>query len=468
MNGDLTNDPLGLVFNSGNDAYGGETGLTMTAGTTFDNAGTLDMLYSAGMDLRDGGITFNNTGVMEAGLGANTLGPTIYANASPDDTMGLGGTINPVLAGGYIPQFQSVPPGDPIPPIDYDMVHANFSNPNGLDLSCGAGIGGGFGMSCSSTSAAAAVLVDAATNTDDPTTTTVVSSSPLAPYGNGTAPTSNFGQSVTFTATVTPAGSPSPTGTVTFFDGVTVLGTAPLSTAGGITSASVTAPLLTTGAHPVMALYSGDATSIMSSSFQITQVVDANTTTVSVTSAPASAGLGHPLTLSAKMVPSLAAGQAPTGEVLFYDGGVFLGAAKVSTAAGVTRATIASAALLTGPNSITAAYTGDVDYTGSFSTAITATVATPVAPAALKIKGPSKVTAGKQYKANASATGTALQFFALATSPATHKRLAISPAGAVTFTVPKKGLSSFSYVVVVMNAAGRLEGGLVKVTVKKA
>ena len=69
VNGNLTNVASGLVFDSGNDTYGGGTGLTMAAGTTFDNAGTLDMLYPGGMDLRDGAVTFRNSGVLNAGLG---------------------------------------------------------------------------------------------------------------------------------------------------------------------------------------------------------------------------------------------------------------------------------------------------------------------------------------------------------------------------------------------------------------
>ena len=37
VNGNLTNAASGLVFDSGNDTYGGGTGLTMATGRTFDN-----------------------------------------------------------------------------------------------------------------------------------------------------------------------------------------------------------------------------------------------------------------------------------------------------------------------------------------------------------------------------------------------------------------------------------------------
>jgi hypothetical protein len=65
---------------------------------------------------------------------------------------------------------------------------------------------------------------------------------------------SNPGQAVTFTATV--AGTPMPTGTVTFQDGGVALG-APVALVAG--SAQVTTNTLSTGVHQITALYSGDA-----------------------------------------------------------------------------------------------------------------------------------------------------------------------------------------------------------------
>jgi len=47
-----------------------------------------------------------------------------------------------------------------------------------------------------------------------------------------------FGQSITFTATVTSGGSGTPTGTVTFKDGTTTLGTGTLNTSGVATFAT--------------------------------------------------------------------------------------------------------------------------------------------------------------------------------------------------------------------------------------
>jgi hypothetical protein len=81
-------------------------------------------------------------------------------------------------------------------------------------------------------------------------TTTTLSSSALSG--------SSFGQTVTFTVTVTPAAGSTgtPTGTVTFEEGTTVLGTAPLGTDGTATFSTAT---LAVGSHTITAVYSGDA-----------------------------------------------------------------------------------------------------------------------------------------------------------------------------------------------------------------
>jgi hypothetical protein len=95
-----------------------------------------------------------------------------------------------------------------------------------------------------------------------PTTTTLVSS--LNP--------STQGQAVTFTATVTPAFGSTPTGTVTFHDGTTVLGK-------GVVNASTHQAVFTTsvlgvGSHSITAGYGGDANFLSSTSRVLTQVVN--------------------------------------------------------------------------------------------------------------------------------------------------------------------------------------------------
>jgi hypothetical protein len=79
-------------------------------------------------------------------------------------------------------------------------------------------------------------------------------------------------QAVTFTATVTPSGSGTPTGTVTFLDIKTTLGTATLGSSG---AATFTTSSLTVGTHSVTARYSGDSNFNSGSSAVLLQTVNA-------------------------------------------------------------------------------------------------------------------------------------------------------------------------------------------------
>ena len=84
-----------------------------------------------------------------------------------------------------------------------------------------------------------------------------------------------FGQSVTFTATVKAAslGSGTPSGTVTFYDGSTTLGSATL---GGAGTASFTISSLSVGSHSIKVSYGGDADFKASTSAVLKQSVRAS------------------------------------------------------------------------------------------------------------------------------------------------------------------------------------------------
>jgi|GEM_PF-1596543 len=100
------------------------------------------------------------------------------------------------------------------------------------------------------------------------TTTTLSSSSS----------TSNFGQSITLTAQVSgPAGTAAPTGTVTFKEGATVLGTSSLNQSG---QASLSISSLSVGSHSITAEYGGDNNFTGSTSAVVTHSVGQIATTV--------------------------------------------------------------------------------------------------------------------------------------------------------------------------------------------
>jgi hypothetical protein len=120
----------------------------------------------------------------------------------------------------------------------------------------------------------------------DATTTTLGSS----------LPTSTFGQSVTFTATiapVTPTSASAPTGTITFTDGTTTLATVPV--AGN--SAGFTTSSLTAGSHSITATYSGDSLYSGSASAAFVQTVN-QATPVITWNTPAPITYGTPLDVS--------------------------------------------------------------------------------------------------------------------------------------------------------------------------
>lgn len=77
------------------------------------------------------------------------------------------------------------------------------------------------------------------------------------------------GQPVSFTAVVTPAGSGTATGSITFYDGTITLGTQRLTSG----SASITTTALSVGTHSITAVYGGDANFTGSTSPALLQVM---------------------------------------------------------------------------------------------------------------------------------------------------------------------------------------------------
>src|SRR5262249_53544882 len=161
---------------------------------------------------------------------------------------------------------------------------------------------------------------------------------------------------VTFAATVTPSsGTSTPTGTVSFFDGATLLGSSALD-ANGLALFSTSS--LSVGTHSITAQYGGDATFAGSTSSPQSQSVSKANTTTALTSNRNPSKVNQSVTFTATVSPS-----AATGTVRFFDGSTLLGSAAVS--GGVASFTTTSLAV--GTHSITAQYMGDGSYNGSTS-----------------------------------------------------------------------------------------------------
>src|SRR5205823_4493894 len=105
-----------------------------------------------------------------------------------------------------------------------------------------------------------------------------------------------FGQPVTLTATISSSAAGAPTGTVTFNDGSTVLGTGTVNAAGVATFSS---SALSLGTHMINAAYGGDASFGASTSTALSQVVNAAGTSTAVTSSSNPALLGASVTFTA-------------------------------------------------------------------------------------------------------------------------------------------------------------------------
>ena len=179
----------------------------------------------------------------------------------------------------------------------------------------------------------------------------------VAPSSISLAPipaSSPYGTPVSLLATVAPS---SATGTVTFFDGSTVIGQTTLP------NAALTIGTLSPGLHILTATYSGDSYRSASTSPAISSTIVPFATTITLAALPPILNVGNPLTLVANLIPSSA-----TGTVLFRDATLgVLGQASASHGA----ATLSLPSPARGSYYITAIYSGDANDAPATSPAIT-------------------------------------------------------------------------------------------------
>lgn len=177
------------------------------------------------------------------------------------------------------------------------------------------------------------------------------------------------GSPVTITANVTPlAGGGTPTGTVQFFDGSTLLDTIQLAAG----SASLTIPSLIVGTHLLSAVYSGDATYGGSQSSPNTLTVYSGSkptsTSISVSSSPSPASLGEAVTFTVDLKP-LGAG-TPTGDIQLVIDGTVAGKVSLTTTKKGGTAIFVLSTLSKGVHVITAQYLGNAEFDSATSAAI--------------------------------------------------------------------------------------------------
>jgi hypothetical protein len=296
-------------------------------------------------------------------------------------------------------------------------------------------------------------LNGSATEQDIPVTGTETLPVPTIALTSSADPAAS-GSAVTFTATLTPAkGVAVPTGSVTFLDGKTTLGSSPV----GAGTASYTATALADGVHSITAQYGGDGSNAPATSATLTQTIGVSTPvltwptpaaityptplgsaqldatasdagtmasvagsfvyspaagtvlgagqqTLTATFTPTNTTLYRPATASVTLTvnpnsptialtsspnPSIsgsavtftasvtASNENPTGTIAFMNGSSQLGTATLAASGMTATATYSTSALPVGSDSITAAYSGDANFSATTSSALTQVVNAP-------------------------------------------------------------------------------------------
>jgi Bacterial Ig-like domain (group 3)/FG-GAP-like repeat len=220
-----------------------------------------------------------------------------------------------------------------------------------------------------------------------------------------------FGPRVTLTATVTSTAGV-PTGTITFSDGTTVLGTARVNAAG-----QATLPVaLSVGNHELIASFAGNG-GFGDSTGSAEVTVNRAATTVALKSSVNPAVTSQAVTFTATLAIVAPGAGTPTGTVTFEDGNVVLGTVAVGRDGTATLTTSFAAA---GSHAITAVYSGDSNFEASRQVLTEQVNATT-----------HKTTTSLLASANPARVGQAVTFTAIVRDPSGTG----TPTGAVTFFV---------------------------------
>jgi hypothetical protein len=181
---------------------------------------------------------------------------------------------------------------------------------------------------------------------------TVATSTTLSPSANP----SPAGTTLTLTANVTSAAGAPNSGTVTFLDNGSPIGTGSVSA--GVATFGTTS--LSAGAHTLSARFEGITGYLPSTSATFTETIGKVATSTTVTSDVTVQLATRPVTLFAVVT----AVSTPTGSVRFYDGATLLSTVSLNVSG---TASFVTSALTTGVHSITAAYLGNGTYDTSVS-----------------------------------------------------------------------------------------------------
>ena len=230
-------------------------------------------------------------------------------------------------------------------------------------------------------------------------TTEVIQKASTATLLNSNSDTVLSGAAVLLTATVSPTISTTLSGSVTFFDGPTVLASG--VALNGSNQAVFRTASLSSGAHQIQAVYSGDANNDTSTSAFLTETVNliGTNTTLLPSSNPLKAGAVLRLTAQVAVAAGLTPNGPVSGSVTFTDGGATLATVPLD---GNAFAALDLNALAVGTHVLVAHYDGSPTYAqsqGSISevvqhtdTSVTGSAQTPSALAGIAVSIDATVT----------------------------------------------------------------------------
>ena len=197
------------------------------------------------------------------------------------------------------------------------------------------------------------------TGSTSPVKVQVVNKAPSSSALMSSLNPSTFGAAVALTATISSTNGVTPTGTVNFMEGATMLGSGTLSSS----QTGILISTLSVGVHNLTAVYLGDGNFVGSTSPVLVQTVNRAATTTTVTSGLNPSTFGQTVTFNANVTSS---GGTATGTVTFLDGATTLGTANLVN----HRGSFTTSALTGGTHSITVAYSGDTSFAPSTSSVL--------------------------------------------------------------------------------------------------
>ncbi|HEY6471374.1 MAG TPA: Ig-like domain-containing protein [Acidimicrobiales bacterium] len=382
----------GPITNTGNFEVFGTLTVGNAAPSNLTNTGTVGIAPGGAIDLQNASTLSNaSNGLLAFGISGPPTSASNYGRIL-NGSLALDGSVAPVFEGGGF---------TPSPRVGYVVANSSFS--------------GTF----------ATVRDGATVDYSHPDALGLVGGAPASTTETAitsTAPTSVFGQVVGLTVTVTPSSASGPTGSVSFADGGVLLGSTPVVTAAGTTTATLDVSDLPVGTQPVAATYSGDVLFGSSVSPVDVQVVHPDNANVTIAAAPSNAVPGQQVVYTVSVTAGAAgasgAGQAAGFVSLTDDGSPIPGCQSLAlSTTNPPQVTCSETYDADATHSVVAAYSGSPDFLPS-TAAVTETVA------------PQPTTTSLTASARTSTTGAAVSFTAaVAANGGTAE-----PTGSVTFT----------------------------------